>query len=359
MWIGTVFAAACCLQALFPGARAAHLATTTRRFGANPIIEDGPDLADPAVLEYEDKLYLYPTGDQSSYRVYVLDLKDAEATWQKGPVVFTSPRSCWLAKLPGLGEGSLTWAPHVIYHSASNKFYLYYSICLEVGVAESESAEGPFRDVGVLQSWAIDAMVLQDGPEGGSNVNEQSEPELYLYYASINLLRIFSGEEAVWGQKLASPTKLADEKAVLLAEPDQDWEFGRASMLMPRGINEGPWVTKMNSTYYLMYSGAGANSETYRVGYATSTSPLGPYTKYAHNPIIQPNDPAEIGIFGPGHNAVWRDRSTGRHWAFYHQKRTDGVGWDRYICVDELKISADGMLSLKVTKNRQVQPLVH
>ena len=44
-------------------------------------------------------------------------------------------------------------------------------------------------------------------------------------------------------------------------------------------------MLKHNGTYYLMYSGSGANGPEYAIGYATSESPLGPFTKFAGNPI--------------------------------------------------------------------------
>ena len=44
-------------------------------------------------------------------------------------------------------------------------------------------------------------------------------------------------------------------------------------------------MLKHKGTYYLMYSGTGADSPNYGIGYATSKSPTGPFVKYAGNPI--------------------------------------------------------------------------
>ncbi len=52
-----------------------------------------------------------------------------------------------------------------------------------------------------------------------------------------------------------------------------------------------------------MFSGTGANSLNYAIGYATASNPLGPFTKYAGNPIVSRNDRA----FGPGHGCVIKD----------------------------------------------------
>merc|ERR1712039_995928 len=104
------------------------------------------------------------------------------------------------------------------------------------------------------------------------------------------------------------------------------------------GINEGPWMIESEGVYYLMYSGAGADTKYYNLGYATSESPVGPFVKAdakaEGNPIIQ--DPIEKGVFGPGHHGVWMDRVTGKNWVVYHRKRTTENGWDRVLCVDEV-----------------------
>jgi hypothetical protein len=72
---------------------------------------------------------------------------------------------------------------------------------------------------------------------------------------------------------------------------------------------------------------------------------------YEGNPIVKPVDPASVGVFGPGHHSLWQDKTTGRVWVFYHQKRTSEIGWDRFLCVDELEISDAGILSVFVTRS--------
>ena len=72
---------------------------------SNPVIDEiGP--ADPHVIQFEGKYYLYPTGDNWSYHVYTSrDL----VNWTKGPKVFT----------PGK-KG--VWAPDVFHNPADKKF---------------------------------------------------------------------------------------------------------------------------------------------------------------------------------------------------------------------------------------------
>ena len=44
---------------------------------------------------------------------------------------------------------------------------------------------------------------------------------------------------------------------------------------------------KKGDTYYLIYSANHYESKDYAVGYATASSPKGPWTKYSGNPILR------------------------------------------------------------------------
>jgi hypothetical protein len=94
-----------------------------------------------------------------------------------------------------------------------------------------------------------------------------------------------------------------------------------------------------------LYSGSGADTPDYAVGYATADSPLGPFTRAQHNPIIQRSE----GLFGPGHGCAIQD-AVGRWWHIYHQKTTARVEWDRFIALDPLSFDQDGQLHGQATR---------
>jgi hypothetical protein len=71
-------------------------------------------------------------------------------------------------------------------------------------------------------------------------------------------------------QALGSPTEPAGEPRIVL-QPECEWETRNGH------VTEGPWMIKHDGRYYLLYSGSGADTPDYAVGYATSTSPLGPF----------------------------------------------------------------------------------
>jgi beta-xylosidase len=95
----------------------------------------------------------------------------------------------------------------------------------------------------------------------------------------------------------------------------------------------------------MIYSGTGANSPNYAVGYATAKSPTGPFVKHTGNPIIQRGG----GVFGPGHGCVIRD-AKGSLWHVYHQQQDETPGWKRFICIDPLWFDAKGVLHGKATR---------
>ncbi len=266
-------------------------------------------IGDPAVMFYAGKYYLYPTGDNHGYDVYIsTDL----VHWEKGPRVFRSAE-------PGV------WAPHVIYNPPDGKFYLYYTVNRRVGVAVADRPDGTFRDLGTLVEHAIDADMFLD-----------EDCRYYLYYASFPHFAIYVQPMEGAAKKKGGP--------IQLIRPDEAWE--------KRGepITEAPWMLKHRGTYYLLYSGGGANTRYYAIGYATATSPLGPFVKYPGNPMMKEG----CGVYGPGHCSVIE--TPGRKlWIVYHQKQNGKKNWDRIICIDPLWFDDKGVLHGQATRSTAQQ----
>ena len=262
-------------------------------------------IGDPTVIHHDGKYYLYPTGDNHSYYVYIAtDL----VQWKKGPMVF------WSAE-------SGVWAPDVLFNPPDKKFYLYYTVNRRVGVAVADSPEGVFEDLGTLINNAIDANMFLD-----------DDGRYYLYYAEYPAFRVHV-------QPMETPVRKKGEPLEII-RPDKRWEMKQ------REVNEAPWMLKREGTYYLLYSGGGPDTEDYAIGYAASKSPIGPFSKYAGNPIVKKGD----GVFGPGHCATIKTPD-GKLWMIYHQKREGKKGWDRIICIDALWFDEKGVLHGKATRS--------
>ena len=186
------------------------------------------------------------------------------------------------------------WAPEVI--EKGGTFYIYYTVQERICVASSSSPLGPFKqkihEPMEPESIRIDSHVFQD--DDGKD---------YLYYVAFN-----NGNE-IWGAELNSDMRTIEQSSMrLMIAPDQEWEKNRAN------VNEGPFVIKHKGTYYLTYSGSHVASPNYGVGYATASHPLGPWTKYAYNPILK----SMSYVHGPGHHCFTTSPDGSEHWIVYH-----------------------------------------
>jgi beta-xylosidase len=93
----------------------------------------------------------------------------------------------------------------------------------------------------------------------------------------------------------------------------------------------------------MMYSANYFGGANYAVGYATSASPLGNYSKSSTNPIIQKNTDSGGVISGTGHNSIFKDRN-GKLRCVYHG-RTTKTGDQRMVFIRDIRFD----------KNRQLQ----
>ena len=288
----------------------------TQRSYRNPLLPDH-EIADPDVIRVDGKYYLYPTSDAKGYEVFVSgDL----VHWEPKGRAFKDPR-----------RGA--WAPDVFYNKrADGKFYLYYTdnaskpvpgeMHKQIGVAVSHSPLGPFKDKGPLAADAIDAHLFQD-----------DDGAFYLYYVDI------LGGFKIVVQPMTDPlTKKGDLTVVL--RPTEEWEKRSGE------VTEGPFMLKHNGVCYLMYSGTGADSPNYGIGYATSKSPLGPFVKYAGNPIAHRGE----GVLGPGHHCVVEGPDK-KLWLIYHQKWNDDKSFHRFLALDPMWFDAEGVIHTKLSRD--------
>lgn len=286
----------------------------------NPVITR-MDLADPDVIRYEGRYYLYATDEAGGTLGYDVYLSDDLLHWEQGPRVFSH-------------RGPKLWAPEVYRDPDTGLFYLYYTANMRIGVAVADSPLGPFADRGILIEHAIDANPFRD-----------DDGQLYLYYsyAAPFYRRWLTGSLRV--QRMTSPLETAGKPLDILFS--ETWE----RFLGVVGIIEGPWMLKRDGTYYLMYSGNATSSVDYAIGYATASHPLGPFTKYTGNPLVHKGN----GILGPGHNSVV-EAPDGSLVIAYHQKSTTKFLWwhfgDRVVCIDPMEFDAQGNIRVTPTPLR-------
>ncbi|MBQ2324849.1 MAG: family 43 glycosylhydrolase, partial [Clostridia bacterium] len=264
--------------------------------------------ADPFILTWEGKYYLYSTNSASTgFKVYESDdlsnWKEKGYCLQKGKA--NSPA----------GSGGF-WAPEV--YRIDGRFYMFYVTDENIGVAVSDSPLGPFTKYS-------DGVVFKGTKAIDPHLFIDDDGQMYLYYVK------FGGGNHIYGAKFDLKTcKVTEERHLLSVS--ETWET-----LMEK-IAEGPFMLKHNGVYYLTYSANHYKSQGYAVGCATSSSPLGNFEKCDYNPILSKNE--AIKAVGTGHHSFFT-ANNGELFIVYHRHFSLTEINSRQTCIDRCGFVTD------------------
>ena len=294
--------------------------------------------SDPAPMVHNGRMYVYTGHDEDG----------ADFFWmQEWRVYSTEDMVNWTDHGSPLALESFSWADDRAWASQTvernGKFYWY--ICahskisngMAIGVAVSDSPTGPFKDaIGKPLfengSWDhIDPTVLID--DDGQAWLMWGNPQCY--YLKLNedmvsysgeLGRLEMTEEAFGGPMMSKREKGKEYKDSYV---------------------EGPWLTKRNGTYQLLYAAGGVPEH---ISYSTAPSPTGPW-KYAGQ-IMPLCDTKSF----TNHCGVADFK--GHSYFFYHSgKLPKGGGFGRSGCVEEFKYNADGSFPTIMPTDEGVKPI--
>lgn len=232
-------------------------------------------LGDPFILLHAGTYYAYGTNAENGIEVYASD--DLEY-WKKSSQLALDKKDSWADRW--------FWAPEVYYVREKNKFFMYYSADEHICVATSDSPLGPFKQT-VQQPQLPDEKCIDN------SLFIDDDGTAYLYFDR------FNDGLNIWVAELEDDLETINQSTMTKCiNVSQSWEE-----VWPR-VNEGPFVMKHKDKYYLTYSANSYESPFYGVGYAIADSPVGPWTKYEQNPILQkPED-----LVGVGHSAMFTDK---------------------------------------------------
>lgn len=277
--------------------------------------------ADPFVLRVGDEYVAFGTGGLVDGRAFEVLTSPDLVSWH----------SAGGALEPLATEaGTDYWAPEVI--AADGRWWMYYSVGHgDVGhhlrVAMADTVAGPYHDCGVNltphQHFAIDPSPFRD--EDGTT---------YLFFA----VDVLGGDRV--GTMLAcdvllEPTRLAGEARIIL-RPSADWQLFMPQRAIYGAVYawhtlEGPFVIRHGGRYYCFYSGGSWREPGYRVAYAVSDHPLGPWLEPPGGQPLLETVPDRV--IGPGHCSILLGPD-GQHVMAYH-------AWDpartaRRMCIDPI-----------------------
>jgi len=274
---------------------------------SNPLY--GPDFADPTIHRAEDGTWWAYASNMS----YIEDSDERLIPILSSPdlVNWTYEGEAFNSR-PGWLYGSI-WAPDVHYHDG--QWVLFYALWPRgdddsqvpgIGVATSETPDGPFTDHGEILS-------NPDHPYPGNTIDPYfayHNETPYLFWANF-----------------------AGINVVELTEDLQDYQPGTFNQIAGSAY-EGPAIFQRGDYWYVFGSTGdccdGFDS-TYEVEVGRSENLLGPYHDRNGTPMLERNEwnagPTHLGdndrFVGPGHGDVTVD-DDGTYWFVYHAYDTEG-----------------------------------
>ena len=242
--------------------------------------------ADPFVLFYEGKYYMYSTTETGKVLVGANDFA-TETDEGDGIYVYVSnDMKSWekhgyaLKKGDSMGE-KWFWAPEVLEYRG--KFYMVYASEEHIAIARADHPLGPFKQE--EKHW------LREGKSIDGSFFVDDDGTVYLYYVRLD------GQNRIYVVKMKDDLSgIEEEYENCLIAAEEPWET------LDCLIAEGPFVLKHKGLYYLTYSCNHTRCIDYAIGYAVSKSPTGPFEKFAGNPILRRRGK----LIGVGHHSFAR-----------------------------------------------------
>ncbi len=331
----------------------------------NPIIAHKYG-ADPAVLEYQDTLYVYTTNDMQQLEFTKGKIDNGYNKITTLNVFSTKDMVNWTdcgeIKVAGKNDlqgaalwASNSWAPAVAWKNINgkDKFFIYFADSGNgIGVLEGESPVGPFIDpikeplisrktpTCAKINWLFDPAVIVD--EDGQG---------YLYFGG--------GHDP---DKYEHPM---NARAAALAE-DMVHIKGEPQVIDAPFLFEDSGINKIGDTWYYTYCTNWQDRKDSKdpdkmpiavIGYMTSKNPLGPF-EYKGYTLENPGT-----YFGPwGNNHHWIFSFRGKWYIAYHTQTLEKTvghekGGYRNIFINDFEVNTDGSLPIQKVSKKGVAQL--
>jgi hypothetical protein len=301
--------------------------------GTNPLFTD-VYTADPAALVHNCTFYINCGHDEGSGSGFVMNdwfiLKSTDMVkWTRIDKALSLSNFKW-------SDGN-AWAGQMI--TKGGKFYWFVPVdkagtcpnnCgMAIGVAVGDSPEGPFKDY--LNKPLIDDTLEMSNWNYSvdSDTPYTIDPTVFVddggqvYYMYGGFGRLVGGKLTLDGNGVSLDGKIQDISGAT-------------------GFFEAAYLTKNNGKYYLIYA-AGSNPAS--IDYATSSSPLGPYTYGGR--IIDPL-PTTSTDAATSHPGV--AQFAGQWYLVYHVSNGPNGGgtYHREVALEKMTFNANGTIQ-KIT----------
>lgn len=295
-------------------------------FAQNPVISP-IYTPDPAPYVHGDKVYLFVDHDEDDatnfkMKDWVLFSTEDMVNWTYLGTPVSTETFAWAQ------HGNKAWAAQAVEYKG--KWYWYLCCNTRDGkdalaVAVADNPQGPWKDalgkpLAVGFSF-IDPTIF---------IDDDGTPYLFwgnkgFWYGELNpdMISFKDGYKEVPGYP--------DPKAFGELQSKMDWSIGKNREMTQ--YEEGPWVTKRNGIYYVVYPAGGVPEY---MAYSTAPTVNGPWTFRGR--IM---DEAENSFTIHGGNINFK----GHDYMFYHNGALpNGGGFRRATCIEEFKFNEDGSI---------------
>lgn len=279
-------------------------------------------LGDPFIMLRNGIYYAYGTHSGEGIEVYT---SNDLLTWKYEGIALNKKDS-WADRW--------FWAPEV--YAVNGKFYMYYSADEHICVAIADAPAGPFvqekKEPMITDEKCIDNSLF---------IDDDGTP--YLTFVR------FNDGNNIWIAELEKDlVTIKKETMRPCLHVSQKWEE-----VWPR-VNEGSFIIKHNGLYYMSYSANSYESPFYGVGCATATNPMGTWTKYDENPLLQ--KPGEL--VGVGHSAMFTDKA-GKLRIVYHAHKDKEKIHPRAMYIGEVSFeNVNGVDRMRISEGYITPELV-
>lgn len=302
--------------------------------------------ADPSAHVFNGRIYIYPSHDlphtgadnddgdeyaMEDYHILRMDSPDAEC--------IDTGEALHMKNVPWVSKQM--WAPDAA--EKDGKYYLYFPArdrdgIFRIGAAVGDRPEGPFTPESepIAGTYSIDPAVFRD-----------DDGRYYMYNGGL-----WGGQLEMWQTghfDPATPRPAGKEPAIgpLACELSADMTHLKAEPVHVQILDEngqplqagdedrryfeGPWLHKYNGTYYLSYS----TGTTHYLVYATSDSPMGPFTFRGR--LMEP-------VLGwTTHHSILQYQD--KWYLFYHDcELSGGINHRRCVKFTEIHYNEDGTI---------------
>ncbi|WP_029904227.1 glycoside hydrolase family 43 protein [Prevotella sp. 10(H)] len=293
-----------------------------KEMSGNPIFEGR--YADPEGIIFDDKYWIYPTySDLYEKQVFMDAFSSPDlVNWTKHERVIDTSGVKWVNRA--------LWAPAIL--KKDDKYFLFFGgndIQSDdeyggIGVAVADKPEGPFKD-------HIGKPLIDKFYNGAQPIDQyvfkDKDGSYYIYYG---------------GWRHCNVAKLNDDFTAIV--PMEDGTMYKE--VTPENYVEGPFMFIKNDKYYFLWSEGGWGGPNYKVAYAISDSPFGPFERIGT--ILE----QEAGIAtGAGHNSIIHEPKSDKWYMVYHRRPlTEKHRDDRETCIDEMFFDENGhIVPVKMT----------